>query len=66
MIRLTYLSFKTRLNWQVHTLTFTLTANGRLIVGNTFLFQILVERPAIRHQCQAKQGLPIAYIKFCF
>ena len=31
--------------------TSTLKANGRLMVGNTVLFQISVESPAIRYQC---------------
>ena len=44
--------------------TSTLKANGRLIVENTALIQISVESPAIRYQCQAKQGLAITYICF--
>ena len=44
--------------------TSTLKANGRLIVGNTVLFQISVESPAMSVQCQAKQGLPITYFYF--
>ena len=33
--------------------TSTLKASGRLIVGNTVLFQISVKSPAMRYQCQA-------------
>ena len=33
-----------------------LNVTGRLIVGNTVLFQISVESPAMRYQGQAKQG----------
>ena len=42
--------------------TSILTANERLIVGNTVLLQISVESPAMKYQGQAKQGLPITYI----
>ena len=44
--------------------TSTLKTNAHLIVGNTVLFQISVEIPAMRYQCQAKQGFPITYICF--
>ena len=44
--------------------TSTLKANGRLIEGNTVLFQISVESSAIKYKCQAKQGLPITYVCF--
>ena len=58
--------FQTVLNRTPNTLkeTSTLKENWRLIVGNTVLFQISVESPAMRHQGQAKQGLPITYICF--
>ena len=41
--------------------TSTLKANRHLIVGNTDLFQISVESPVMRYQCQEKQGFPITY-----
>ena len=44
--------------------TSTLKAKGHLIIGNTVLFQISVESPVMRYQCQAKQGLPITYFYF--
>ena len=44
--------------------TSTHKANGRLIVENMVLFQMSVASPAMRHQCQEKQGLPITSICF--
>ena len=43
--------------------TSTLKANGRLTVGNTVLFQISVESPAMRYHYQEKLDLPITYIE---
>ena len=36
------------------------------MVGNTVLFHISVESPAMRYQCKAKQGLPITCFAFKF